>query len=272
MKKNYKHLEIWTKKKISGDFLWIFNSFLKWAWVEFDSLREYEFWDSIKNIDWKKTAKQNKVFVKNYEKHQDLDILFIIENTESLNFGSELKTKKQTLQEIFCLLAYSCIAQGCGVWAFINNVFLNFKKQESIVLSVLSYLDTLNKDKININSFFIDNKLKNKLIFYICDNLEIDFAKLKYLSIKNEVIFINIFDYFENNLSSDDFDLDILWTKNIFGIFNNQNKKIDYIKSRKQNLENLNKQLKKQKISYLKIDSRQNVFLELYRFINEYKK
>jgi hypothetical protein len=265
MKKNYKSLEISVKKKIYWDFSNIFSSFLKWIWTEFDSLREYEFWDNIKNIDRKKTAKENKTFVKNYEEEKDLQILFIIENNQTLDFWSETKTKREIIEELFYGLAYSSISNWYSVWSFINSTFLPFKKDESIILNTLKEINTITSKKD------IKRKLlKNSLIFYISDNLKPNLVDLKYLNIKNEIIFINIFDYFENNLSLEDFDVNFGTTKTFFSIF--WNKKQDYLYFRKQNINILRKELRKKNISYLNIDSRDNLFLKLYKFFNEYKK
>jgi len=269
MNKSYKSLEIFVKKKISGDFSWIFKSFLKWVWTEFDSLREYEFWDNVKNIDWKKTAKENKAFVKNYEFEKDLKILFIIENGSSLDFWSETKTKREILEELFYTLSYSSVSNWYSVWSFINSKFFDFKKDESVILNTLK---EINKETPKEEKDIEMSLLKNNLIFYLTDNLEPDISKLKYLNIKNEVILINIFDYFENNLIQEDFDVNFNWFKNIFSLFWGKNKKDVYINTRRKNLESLKKNLKKKNIWYLKVDSKDSLFLKLYKFFNEYRK
>jgi len=115
----YKDLEIKVKKQLSWDFLGSFKSAFKWLWVEFDSLREYIPWDSVKSIDWKTTAKLWDIYVKNYEEEKDLKILFLIENTESLDFGSEKQTKKEILKEIYFILAQSALSTGHSIWTYI---------------------------------------------------------------------------------------------------------------------------------------------------------
>lgn len=263
----YKKLEIEVRKKISWDFLGSFNSAFKWNWVEFESLREYVYWDSIKSIDWKSTAKTGTVFVKNYVEEKDLKILFIIEKTDSLNFWSERTTKKDTLKELFLLLWLSSIMNWYSISIFMNNKISEFKKSKQNIFETLYDIDNdeyISNDLVKIN-------IKNTLIFNISDSLEPNFSRFKYLNIKNEIVFINIFDYFENNLSEDKFDIDVLWSK-VFNLFLWKELKIDKYKKSRQNLiDDLKKSLKKNNIEYLSLDNRVNLYLELYKFFNKYK-
>ncbi len=265
MYKNYKLLEIQTKKKITSDFLSAFSSFLKWSWIEFDSIREYEPWDSIKSIDWKTTAKLGDVFIKNYEAEKNLKILFVIENSPSLDFWSEYKNKKDILKQFFFLLSYSSISNWYEIWVFINNCFLDFRKDEKNIIKTLKNLDgkefISNKDLKKLN-------LKNTLIFFLSDSLEPNIDEIKYLNIKNEVVYINIFDHFENFLSEDDFEFS---SQNIFSFFFKK-KKTKYREFRKDRIKFLDMNLKKHNTKYLHIDNRDDLFLKTYKFLSEYKK
>ena len=269
MNSRYKQLDISIKKKLSWDFLGSFQTAFKWLWTEFDSLREYIPWDSIKSIDWKSTAKLWDVHVKNYEEEKDLKILFLIDNSTSLDFGSEDVTKKETLEEIFFLLAYSSIATWHSIWSFVNWEFIDFKKWEE---NILKTLNTLSIPSSNKKSSSLDIKklnIKNTLILHLTDSLSPDINQLKYLNISNEIIIINIFDYFENNLSEDVFAGFFwkIWTL----VLGNKNKTSNYKKIRDWKIQALKKILKKQEIEYLKIDNRDDIFLQFYKFFSSYK-
>lgn len=273
MNYKYKSLEIKLRKKLNWDFLGSFNSAFKWLWVEFDSLREYVPWDNVKSIDWKTTAKMWDVFVKNYEEQKDLKVLFFIENTESLKFWSENKTKKETLEEIFFILAKISLLNWFSIWGFIDKEFIDFKKDDSNIIKTLKYLENwssslpLGETKWGLEKL----NLKNNLIFFLWDNLEPNINKLKYLNIRNEIIYINIFDYFENNLSDDNFELNIIWN-NFFNLILWKSNKINEFKNIRINkINSLKKILKKLNIEYLSFDNKDDIFLKFYKFFNEYK-
>ncbi len=296
--KRYKDLEIKIKKKLSWDFLGSFKSAFKWLWVEFDSLREYIPWDSIKSIDWKTTAKLWDVHVKNYEEEKDLKILFLIENSPSLNFGSEKQTKRQTLEEIFFLLAQSAISTGHSIWIQVTQpfenippskgglggAFIDFKRWEENIIKTLDVLNKKNNlsippSKGGLGGAFVSKwglggnknlKIKDSLIFLLTDNLGRENTDLKYLNINNEIITINIWDYFENNLSEESFEVDFF--RKIWNIFFWKNNKItQYKRLRKNKIEKLKRSLKKQHIEFLHLDNRDNIFLKFYKFFNSYK-
>ena len=269
MNNKYKNLEIKIKKKLNWDFLGSFNSAFKWLWVEFESLREYIPWDSIKAIDWKTTAKMWEVFVKNYEEEKDLKVLFVIDNTESLNFWSERKTKKDSLEEVFFMLAHSSILSWYSIWIIINNKFFEFKKNEENI--IISFKE-LEKSYSNSNISLEKLNLKNTLIFFLNDNINPNIPLLKYLNIRNEICYINIFDYFENNLSSDNFELNISWNKFLNLFLWKENKLKEYKNLRIDKLKNLKKSLKNLNIEYLSINDKEDIFLEFYKFFNNYLK
>ena len=294
----YTDLEIKIKKQLSWDFLGNFQSAFRWLWVEFDSLREYIPWDSIKSIDWKTTAKLWNVHVKNYEEEKDLKILFIIDNSKSLKFGSEKVTKKQTLEQIFFLLAQSAVSTWHSIWIKIthpqplhskeggNITFLDFKKWEENIIKTIKILDKIIKTPSTPKETrWIDSKnqeklpcvrgwgwgnIKNTLIFHLTDSLTPNINNLKYLNILNEIIYINIFDYFENNLSEDNFEVN--FSNKFKNLFFWKNREIpEYKQLRKNKIQALEKMLRKQNIEYLSLDNRDDIFLEFYRFFNSYK-
>jgi len=246
-------------------------------WTEFDSLREYVPGDSIKSIDWKSTAKLWDVHVKNYEEEKDLKILFIIDNTDSLTFGSEKITKKECVEEIFFLLAQSAILTGHSIWVKINSEFLDFKKWEENIIKTIKILHShsplqrgarggIDKSGKEIKQ----GNIKNSLIFHITDSLTPNITNLKYLNILNEIVYINIFDYFENNLSEDTFEVN-LWNtfKNV--LLWKKKKLVKYKALREHKIHALQKTLRKQNIEYLSLDNHDDIFLEFYKFFNSYK-
>ena len=63
--KNFKKLDLKTKKMISSNLSWNFKSVFKWKWLEFDEFKEYEDGEDSKYIDWLVSARENRLLTKN---------------------------------------------------------------------------------------------------------------------------------------------------------------------------------------------------------------
>lgn len=261
----YKSLEITLNKKILWDFIWAFNNSVRWVWSEFESLKQYEVWDSVKSIDWKKSAKSWTIFTRNYEDEKNLNIVFIINIDDSINFGSREKTKLETLLETYYILAKSSVESGHNIWAFINNEFINFDNTKSNIIKIFNNiiktsinLESKTKDFINSKNLKNLQNLKNNLIFYI----DLDYSNfIKKLNITNNIIYINIFDNFENNLAEDKFTFNS-W---FLDIFTWDKKRLDYIKLRENKALILKNILLKNNIKYLSLDNESDIYLELFK-------
>ena len=261
----YKSLEITLNKKILWDFIWAFNNSVRWVWSEFESLKQYEVWDSVKSIDWKKSAKSWTIFTRNYEDEKNLNIVFIINIDDSINFGSREKTKLETLLETYYILAKSSVESGHNIWAFINNEFINFNNTKSNIIKIFNNiiktsinLESKTKDFINSKNLKNLQNLKNNLIFYI----DLDYSNfIKKLNITNNIIYINIFDNFENNLAEDKFTFNS-W---FLDIFTWDKKRLDYIKLRENKALILKNILLKNNIKYLSLDNESDIYLELFK-------
>ena len=292
MSNRYKQLEMSIRKRLNWSFLGSFNSAFTWLWVEFDSLREYIPGDSIKSIDWKTTAKLWDVHVKNYEEEKDLKVLFYIHNSEAMSFWSKKKTKLQTLEEVFFLLWQCSIAHGFNIWSYIScdtwSQFIDFKQWST---SLISTINALSPDNISVQNNATKNIslkklwIKNTLIFVLTDNLEPDIWEIKYLNTSNEVIYINIFDNFENNLSRENFSINFSHTSwapssnifsNLLNIFFDKKKNNASIKKyqdiRSTKIALLKKSLISKNIEYIRIDDTTDIFLKLYKFFMRYKR
>lgn len=256
--------------------------------MEFAEHKEYTFWDSIKNIDWKTSAKTDSLQVKKYEEERDLNVLFILDNSESMSFWSDKITKKDILEEIFYSLSFSALQNNDNIWAFIynndNSYFVPHKKSKSNIFKILQKLDekmpwettTLsNKNKHckteKIFEELVLKNIRNNLIFVLTDDTNIKNEKLlKLLSNDNEIIIINIFDYLEKNL-------ELLWSnislnnnESFINIdINKKNKTFSNIIEKK--IKNFELFLTKNKVWYIEVDSKSDIYKNLLLYFNKIK-
>ena len=271
--KRIQELEIATRKYLSGDFFWIYKTIFKGQGIDFTELREYSFWDPIKNIDWNASAKHNRLFTKFYEQERDLNVLFVLDIGETMNFWTANKSKKNLLEEIFFLLAM-CVTHtkdSIGVLLFDQKVisFFDFKKwQENIVKTIKTiqeYTSTKQSDLSHALAHIRKLKVRDSLIFVLTDTAEFQKWIRELLANNNEVIYVNIYDHYENHLSPN-FSLSVWdgtwWVSSLFG---NTNKIKTYEKLREDKIIMLRTLLKKIDIDYVFIDTMSDIFGTFYK-------
>lgn len=282
--KNFQKLDIKTKKMISSFDAWNFKSLFKWKGLEFAEYKEYETWEDAKNIDWLVSAREQKILTKKYNVDKSIKVFFLLDLRKNMNFGFE-KKKIDSLLEIFFLLALSSIENSDKVWAIIfkEDDFRVFQAKRwkahifNIYKEILCYTSGSNprenKNSLqNMISFMTQIKLKNNLLFILSDEMDVTNDKnLKVLSLKNEIVYINIFDDFENTLENKWNYSWLSWFSSRFGdVLNidlqNTYKKEEYKKYRQEKINNLSRYLWKVWISYLKIDNLTNIYKDFFYF------
>jgi uncharacterized protein (DUF58 family) len=207
MNKNLKKILIKTKKQVFTEIAGNNSSSLKGEGYDFLELREYEFGEDIKNIDWTISAKMNTPYVKVYHAQKELNINIIPLLNGSMIFGTK-KIKQELLTEICSILAYSSIKQGDPFSSFIvNETIENITKRSKKIASVTSMSEKvftynpLGKDvdyKLLCNEALKLIKMKS-IIFLIGDFIEIENLDLRVLSKKHEIFVIIVRDIFEEN-------------------------------------------------------------------------
>lgn len=287
IKDKIKILELRTKKVLNSGFFWNYKSKLTWAWMEFAEHRNYNFWDNIKDIDWKASAKTSIMQLKKYEQEKDLNVFFILDDSFSMQFWSIKKTKKDLLEEIFFTLAMSAYYSNDNIWAVIfdekKTEFIDYKKSKNNIYKIFEKLETFeNSNLANIwkNKYWtnfdyilkniIDKKTKDNLIFILTDKTKnFNIKNLKIISEQNDLIFINIFDYLENNLLNLNSNISLNLGGDFINIDLNDKEKIKkFQKDREIELKQLKYDLEKNNIWYLRFDTNQYTYKELFKFFS----
>lgn len=273
---DFKKLQLKTKKFVDTLFIWNYKTAFKWNWIEFSDFRQYEFWDDSKYIDFIASKREWKLLIKRFEEERQLNVFFILDLSSSMNFWIE-KKKIQTLIETFYLLSFSASYNNDKVWALLfNDSGFSFIKPTKWKENLLKIIKTIEKNELNsikefgvnkLFSFFNSLPIKNSLVFVLTDKIwEIDEKYLKIQSIKNTLIYINIFDYIENNLENSDFSLKLWNEKNVSFINLRDTKKIEeYKKLRSDKIKAFWKNLSKYKIKYLLLDDKTNIYKEIFK-------
>jgi len=100
-----KQLEIFTRRLLNGSLVGDSRSAIKGTGFEFDQIREYNFGDDIRFIDWKASARNNKLLVKQYIEERSRTIFLAVDISQSTVFGSGLHNKYSRIAELASVLA-----------------------------------------------------------------------------------------------------------------------------------------------------------------------
>ena len=107
--KKVRKIEIKTRGLSNHIFSGQYHSAFKGRGMTFSEVREYEYGDDIRNIDWNVTARFNKPFVKIFEEEREMTVMLLIDVSGSNDFGSQSQSKRDLTAELAAVLAVSAI-------------------------------------------------------------------------------------------------------------------------------------------------------------------
>ena len=144
MLKRVRQIEIKTKGLSNNIFAGEYHSAFKGRGMAFAEVREYQYGDDIRDIEWNVTARFNKPFVKVFEEERELTVMLCVDVSGSLEFGSSVQTKRRMLTEIAATLAFSAIQNNdkIGVVFFSDRIekFIPPKKGRKHILYIIREL------------------------------------------------------------------------------------------------------------------------------------
>ena len=205
--KKVRKIEIKTKRLSDHIFGGEYQSTFKGRGMAFSEVRQYQYGDDVRAIDWNVTARNNDTFIKVFEEERELTMMLVIDISGSNFFGSKSIFKNEYVTELAATLAFSATKNNdkVGLILFSDNVELYIppKKGKSHVLRIirelLEFKSKSKKTDINVPLKFVSNILKNRSIaFIISDFISKDYSNsLKIFSSKHDVTGIRIYDQTE---------------------------------------------------------------------------
>ena len=207
--KKVRQIEIRTKNIVNDFFGGDYHSNFKGRGMTFSEVREYQYGDDIRFIDWNVTAKTGKPHIKVFEEERELSVLLLIDVSSSGVFGSKSRLKIDLGIEIAAMLGFSAIKNNdkVGLILFSDDIvkYIPPKKGKSHVLRLITDLVNHNYDKkqnqtsIKKALEFVSKISKRKnVMFVISDFIDENFwTEMKYLNFNHDVIGVQIYDIFE---------------------------------------------------------------------------
>ena len=211
--KRVRKIEIKTRGLSKNIFAGEYHSAFKGRGMTFSEVREYQYGDDIRNIDWNVTARHNRPYVKIFEEERELTVMLMIDVSASRNFGTISKLKKNQITEIAAVLAFSAIQNNdkIGVIFFSDKIekFIPPQKGKKHILYIIRELiDFKPQDtKTDIGQVlkFLTNAIKKRCTtFLISDFIDKDGFKdaLTIANRKHDVVAIQVYDRRETELPS----------------------------------------------------------------------
>lgn len=205
-----RQIEIRTKGLVNQVFSGEYHSVFKGRGMEFSEVREYQFGDDIRNIDWNVTARFGHPFIKVFEEERELTVILMVDLSGSLMFGSVSKTKQRIAAELSAILAFSALKNNdkVGLILFTDKIekFVPPRKGRKHVLriirEVLSFEPEGNSTNIRGALEFMNNAIKKRSIaFLISDFMDNGYEKiLKIVGRKHDLIGIVLDDRREKEI------------------------------------------------------------------------
>ncbi|NCA84472.1 MAG: DUF58 domain-containing protein [Clostridia bacterium] len=208
--KKVRKIEIKTRGLSNQIFSGQYHSAFKGRGMAFSEVREYQYGDDIRSIDWNVTARFNHPFIKIFEEERELTVMLLIDVSGSNEFGTRSMLKEEMITEIAAVLAFSAIQNNdkVGVIFFSNQIekFIPPKKGTSHILRIIRELvdfRTQNQQtKVSESLRYLTNAIKKRCTaFVLSDFIDTGFDEaLQIANNKHDVIAIRVFDERETEL------------------------------------------------------------------------
>ncbi|MEA5127812.1 MAG: DUF58 domain-containing protein [Proteiniphilum sp.] len=209
--KKVRHIEIKARGLSRNIFAGEYHSAFKGRGMAFSEVREYQYGDDMRDIDWNVTARYNRPYIKIFEEERELTVMLLIDVSESLGFGSQSLLKRDIVAEIAATLAFSAIQNNdkIGVIFFTDKVekFIPPKKGRKhilyIIREILGFKPEGNGTDLNVTLRYMTNAIKKRCTaFLISDFIDAGDYKqaLRIAAKKHDVAAIQVYDKLSTEL------------------------------------------------------------------------
>ena len=209
--KKVRKIEIKAKGLSQNIFAGEYHTAFKGRGVTFSEVREYQYGDDVRDIDWNVTARQNHPYVKVYEEERELTVMLVVDVSGSKNFGAVGDSKQDVRTEIAATLAFSAIENNdkVGVLLFSDKIAKFIPPQQGkkhillVINELLSFQPENKGTDINLALQYLTQGIKKRCTaFLISDFLDTRdyYQSLSIANHKHDVIAVQVYDKREAKL------------------------------------------------------------------------
>ncbi len=208
--KKVRKIEIKTRRLSDHVFGGEYHSTFKGRGMTFSEVRQYQFGDDIRSIDWNVTARCNEPYIKVFEEERELTMMLMVDVSGSQLFGTQQQFKREIVTEIAATLAFSATQNNdkIGLILFTDAIelFIPPKKGRSHVLRIIRELIEFQpkskKTDVSGALKFLSNVMKKKaIVFVLSDFIADDYQRtLKIVGGKHDLTGIRVYDRHEEEI------------------------------------------------------------------------
>ncbi len=275
--KKLRKYEIRVRKAINSQMQGDFQSIFKGSGLEFDDVRQYQYGDDVRTIDWNVTAKGHGTYVKTFKEEKEQTVFFILDVSASQEIGREGQQKIDIGKEITALLAISAIKENSqvGMICFSDQLekYVKPAKGSKHSYEIVNALFSLKPESLKTNiskalKFTLNLIKRRSIIFIISDFVDDDYMhNLKGMARKHDLIVVQLFDQRESDFPS----------LGIVPLYEKESKRNIWIntssdkfkslmgKTYRENTETLDDFCRRNDVSYLAIDTQEDYVPKLIK-------
>ncbi|MBF1572460.1 MAG: DUF58 domain-containing protein [Prevotella sp.] len=203
--KKVRKIEIKTRGLSQNIFAGQYHSAFKGRGMAFSEVREYQYGDDVRDIDWNVTARFHRPYVKVYEEERELTVMLLVDLSGSLDFGSVQQTKRDLVTEIASTLAFSAIQNNdkIGVILFTDRIekYIPPKKGRKHILYIIHELLNFKpagiRTDIGMAVSYLTQVMKRRCTAFLLSDFysRSDFSKpIQIANSKHDVVAIQVYD------------------------------------------------------------------------------
>ena len=203
--KQVRKIEIKTRGLSSNIFAGQYHSAFKGRGMAFSEVREYQFGDDVRDIDWNVTARFHRPYVKVFEEERELTVMLLIDVSGSLDFGTQRQMKRDMVTEIAATIAFSAIQNNdkIGVIFFSDKIekYIPPKKGRKhilyIIREMLDFKPESKRTDVKQAIEFLSSVQKRRTTAFILSDFYVRNNFLQSLQIcnrKHDVVAIQVYD------------------------------------------------------------------------------
>ncbi|MEH6657927.1 DUF58 domain-containing protein [Leeuwenhoekiella marinoflava] len=210
--KKVRKIEIKTRRLSDHIFGGEYHSTFKGRGMTFSEVRQYQFGDDVRNIDWNVTARYNEPYIKVFEEERELTMMLVADVSGSEFFGTDQQFKSEIVTEVAATLAFSALQNNdkIGLILFSDEIELYIppKKGKSHVLRIirelLEFKPKSKKTDVSQALKFLSGVMKKKAIVFVLSDFIADGYRdtMKIAAKRHDITGIRIYDKREEEIPS----------------------------------------------------------------------
>ncbi|QCX53931.1 DUF58 domain-containing protein [Elizabethkingia sp. JS20170427COW] len=276
--KKVKQIEIRTKRSTDSALMGQYQSTFKGQGMTFSEVRQYQFGDDIRRIDWNKTARFREPYVKVMEEEREHTVMLMVDISASMDYGTQQAIKREYIAEICATIGFSAVGNNdkVGLILFADKVYkvIPPKKGRSHVLAIVSSILKADyqpsvTDLDGAMEYLMKAFRKKSFVFMFSDfHDEFELKNLRVVGNKHQLLGLGVYDEKDLEIPNVGYLLvrDAETGKKIWVNTSNPRWRYTFAEAQKQKLKKIEEAFEQSKAFFLKLNSGQEYIKPLYNY------